>query len=131
MAIFEFSDSDLLRNKTVTPAWYLLLINAHRDWSPSKDQQSNNCFYECVIEKNADTGDTEFAGVPIEFMFNDKPKARGFIEGFLRGLGVEVASGKRYDGNSAVGRRIEAFVENDTYNGRLINKVNHKYRTAK
>lgn len=130
MAIFEFSDSDLLRNKVVTPAWYTLFIEAHRDWAPSKDAQSNNCFYECVIEKNADTGDTEFAGVPIELMFNDKPKARGFIEGFLRSLGVEVQSKQRYDGASAVGRRIEAFVENDTYNGRLLNRVNHKYRGA-
>jgi hypothetical protein len=131
MAIFEFSDSDLLRNKVVSPAWYVLYIEAHRDWTPSKDGQSNNCHYETVIEKNADTGDTEFAGVPIELMFNDKPKARGFIEGFLRALGVEVTSKQRYDGQSAVKRRIEAFIENDTYNGRLINKCNHKYRVHK
>lgn len=131
MAIFEFSDSDLLRNKVVTPAWYLVLIEGHRDWAPSKAGDSNNCYYDCVIEKNADTGETDFAGVPIELMFNDKPKARGFIEGFLRGLGVEVTSGKRYDGNSAVGRRLEVFVENDTYAGRVLNRVNHKYRVAR
>jgi len=131
MAIFEFSDSDLLRNKVVSPAWYVLDIQAHRDWTPTKDGQSNNCHYECVIEKNADSGDVEFAGVPIELQFNDKPRARGFIEGFLRGLGVEVQPKQRYNGQSAVGKKIEAFVENETYNGRMINRVNHKYRMAR
>jgi hypothetical protein len=131
MAIFTFSDSDLLRNKIVEPAWYTLHIEAHRDWTPTKDGQSNNCHYETVIEKNADNGSVEYAGVPIELQFNDKPKARGFIEGFLRGLGVVVEPKARYDGNSAVGKKIEAFIENDQYNGRLINRCNHKYRPVR
>ncbi len=131
MAIFEFSDSDMLRNKIVEPAWYVLDIQAHRDWSPTKDGQSNNCHYETVIVKNADSGSDDCAGVPIELQFNDKPKAKGFIEGFLRGLGVDVASKQRYDGNAAVGKKIEAFIENDQYNGRLINRCNHKYRVAR
>ena len=84
-----------------------------------------------VIVKNADNGSDDFAGVPIELQFNDKPKAKGFIEGFLRGLGVDVASKQRYDCNSAVGKKIEAFIENDKYNGRLINRCNHKYRVVR
>jgi hypothetical protein len=128
MAIFEFTDSDLMRNKVVEPAWYVLDIQGHRDWTPSKAGDSNNCFFECVIEKNADNGDTTYAGVPVEVMLNDKPKARGFIEAWLRGLGVDVQSKQRYNGEAAVGRKIEAFIENDTYNGRLVNKINHKYR---
>ena len=131
MAIFSFSDSDLLRNKIVEPALYVLNIEGHRDWSPTKDGQSNNCHYECVVEKNAENGSTDFSGVPIELQFNDKPKARGFIEGFLRGLGVDIAPNTRYDGNSAVGKKIEAFIENDTYNGRLVNRCNHKYRPVR
>ncbi len=131
MATISFSDSDRLRNKVVDPAWYTLDIQGHRDWSPTKDGQSNNCHMECVIERNADNGDTEFAGVPIELQFNDKPKAKGFIEGFLRGLGVDIQSNVRYDLNSAIGKKVEAFVENDTYNGRLVNKVNHKYRPVR
>jgi len=130
MAIFEFNDSDLLRNKVVEPAWYVLDIQAHRDWTPSKNGDSNNCYFECIIERNADTGDTAYAGVPIELMFNDKPKAKGFIEGFLRGLGVDVVKG-RYDGKQAVGRKIEAFIENSEWQGRLTNKGNHKYRVAR
>lgn len=131
MAVVDFSDSDLLRNKIVEPAWYVLDIQEHRDWSPTKDGMSNNCHFETVVEKNADNGSTDFAGVPITLQFNDKPKARGFIEGFLRGLGVEVQPKTRYDLNSAVGKKIEAFIENDTYAGRLVNRCNHKYRVAR
>ena len=131
MAIFTFSESDLLRNKIVEPGWYVLDIQAHRDWTPTKAGDSNNCHYETVIEKNADNGSTDFAGIPIELMFNDKPKARGFIEGFLRGLGVDIQYGARYDGNAAVGKKVEAFVENETYEGRIRNRVNHKYRQVR
>jgi hypothetical protein len=128
MTMVSFSDSDLLRNKIVEPAWYVLDIQAHRTWSPTKDGQSNNCHFECVIIKNADNGADDFAAVPIELQFNDKPKAKGFIEGFLRGLGVDIQANARYSLESAVGKKIEAFIENDTYNGRIINRCNHKYR---
>lgn len=127
----SFSESDMLRNKVVEPAWYVLSIDGHRTWSPTKDGQSNNCHMECTIEKNADTGATDFTGVPIELQFNDKPKAKGFIEGYLRGLGVDIQANARYTLDSSVGRKIEAFIENDTYNGRLINKCNHKYRVVR
>jgi hypothetical protein len=127
----SFSDSDMLRNKIVEPAWYVLDIQAHRTWTPTKDGQSNNCHFETVIEKNADSGSTDFSGVPIELQFNDKPKAKGFIEGFLRGLGVDIQPNARYDLNAAAGKKIEAFIENDTYNGRLINRCNHKYRVVR
>lgn len=129
--IISFSDSDLLRNKIVEPAWYVLDIQGHRTWTPTKDGQSNNCHMECVIEKNADTGSQDYAGVPIELQFNDKLKAKGFIEGFLRGLDVDIQSGARYDLNSAVGKKVEAFIENDQYNGRVINRCNHKYRVVR
>lgn len=128
MTIISFSDSDLLRNKVVEPGWYVLDIQGHRTWTPTKDGQSNNCHFDTVIEKNADNGSTDFAGVPIELQFNDKPKAKGFIEGFLRGMGVEIQSNARYDLNSAVGKKIEAFIENETYEGRIRNRCNHKYR---
>lgn len=131
MTMISFTDSDLLRNKVVEPAWYLLDIQAHRTWAPSKDQQSNNCFMECVIIKNADNGSDDFTGVPIELMFNDKPKAKGFIEGFLRALGVDIQANARYNLNSAVGKQLEAFIENDNFNGRLINKCQHKYRVVR
>lgn len=130
MPLVEFNESDLLRSKVVTPGWYRLNLGLVSEWSPSKDQQSNNCLIEAIIEKNADNGDTEFAGVPVTIQFNDKPKARGFIEGFLRALGVDVTVG-RFDLAAAQGKQIDAFVENETYEGRIRNRINHKYRQPK
>lgn len=126
----EFTESDLLRNKVVVPSWYRLDLGLVSEWSPSKDQQSNNCTIEAVIQFNADNGDEEFKGVPITLQFNDKVKARGFIEGFLRALGVNVTA-QRYELNAASGKQIDAYIENETYEGRIRNRCNHKYRTPK
>jgi hypothetical protein len=128
--LVEFTESDLLRNKIVSPGWYRLELGLVSEWSPSKDQQSNNCTIEAVILHNADNGDKEFAGVPLTLRFNDKKTARGFIEGFLRSLGVDVTA-QRYDLAAAFGKQIDAFVENGTFEGRIKNDVNHKYRLIK
>lgn len=130
MPFVEFSESDLLRNKVVPPDWYLVKLGSVSEWNPSKDQQSNNCTIEALIIKNASNGDAEFAGVPVTIQFNDKPKARGFIEGFLRALGVDVQPG-RFNLSAADGQEIEAYVENETYEGRIRNRINHKYRPVK
>lgn len=127
-AIWKFSEAEGLRNKIVDPAWYVLNILEHRPWSPSKMGDSNNCYFDCVIVKNADTGSTEYAGVPIELMFNDKPKAQGFREVFMRALGVDWKYNTEYNMASAVGKQVEAFIENNEWNGRITNKCQHKYR---
>jgi hypothetical protein len=131
MTMVDFSESDLLRNKLVPPAWYTLELGAVGPWTPTKDQQSNNCLIEAVILRNADTGETEgISGIPITLQFNDKPKARGFIEGFLRALGVDVQAG-RYNLGAAVGQKIDAFVENNTWEGRTSNRASNKFRTVR
>lgn len=130
MPFVEFNESDLLRSKIVTPAWYRLDIGMVSEWTPTKAADSNNCTVECVIMFNADNGDEEFKGVPITLQFNDKPKAKGFIEGFLKALGVEVQAG-RYDIGAASGHQVDAYIENDTYEGRILNRCNHKYRLVR
>lgn len=130
MPMVEFNESDLLRSKIVTPGWYRLDLSTVSEWTPTKDQQSNNCLIEATIVCNADNGEKEFAGVPVTIQFNDKPKARGFIEGFLRALGVDVAPG-RYDLAAASGKQVDAMVENETFEGRIRNRINHKYRALK
>jgi hypothetical protein len=78
---------------------------------------------------NADSGDKEFANVPLEWNFNSR--AIGFAVGFLQAFGVEVKENQRFDLKSAEGGEIDIFVENDTWQGRMVNRVNHKYRTPK
>lgn len=128
MPVVQFSDKDLLRGKVVEPAWYVMHIESVGE-APSKDGGSTNYPVEGVIVKNADNGNEEFKGVPIDWNFNSK--AIGFAVGFLQAFGVDVKSGARFDLANAAGKQLEVFVENDTYQGRMVNRVNHKYRALR
>lgn len=128
MAIWKFMKSDEKRNQLADPAFYELSIEAHRDWTPSKNGPFNNCYFECVIVRNADTGDTTFAGIPIELRFDDKANSQFTREAFMLALGVDWKPDTEYNMASAVGKHIIAFVEHNEYQGRITNKVNNKYR---
>jgi hypothetical protein len=128
MPVIQFGEKDLLRGKVVIPAWYRVHIDSLGE-APSKDGGSTNYPVEGTILMNSDNGDTEFAGVPLDWNFNSK--AIGFAVGFLQAFGVTVEAGKRFDLASAAGKDIDVFVENDTWQGRMTNRVNHKYRAAR
>jgi len=128
MPMIEFSERDLLRGKVVEPAWYVMRIESIGE-APSKDGGSVNFPVEGTIVKNDDTGSEEYAGVPVSWNFNSK--AMGFSVGFLKAMGVDVQPGKRYDLGGAAGKELVVFVENAEWEGRTINRVNHKYRQMK
>ena len=131
MPIVTFSDRDLLRGKIITPGWYRVRIEAIGE-APAKDSgkgPSTNYPVEGTIQFNGDNGDITFANVPIEWNFNSK--AQGFAVGFLQAFGVDVKPGVRFDLKSAEGKDIDVFIENATWDNRLVNRVNHKYRTPK
>jgi hypothetical protein len=128
MPIVEFSQRDLLRGKTVTPAWYRLKIESVGE-APAKQSEkgpSTNYPVEGTILFEGDTGATDFTGVPVDWNFNSK--AVGFAVGFLESLGVKVEAGKRFDLKAAEGMQLDVYVENDMWQNRLVNRVNHKYR---
>lgn len=128
MPIVQFTDRDLLRGKVVEPAWYLVNIDNIGE-GPSKDGGSTNYPTEGTIIKNADTGDEKFKNVPIDWNFNSK--AIGFAVGFLAAFGVDVKAGARFELANAVGKQVEVFIENGEYQGRMVNRVNHKYRAPR
>jgi hypothetical protein len=131
MPVISFSDRDLLRGKIITPGWYRVRIDSVGE-APAKASEkgpSTNYPVEATILFNGDTGDKEFAGTPVDWNFNSK--AIGFAVGFLQAFGVEVKSGTRFDLKSAEQREVDIFVENDTYQNRLVNRVNHKYRAPR
>jgi len=131
MPVISFSERDLMRGKIITPAWYRVKIDTVGE-APAKQSEkgpSTNYPVEATIMFNGDTGDVEFKGVPLDWNFNSK--AIGFAVGFLAAFGVDVKSGTRFDLKSAEGREIDVFVENDTYQNRLVNRCNHKYRTPR
>jgi len=128
MPIISFSDRDMNRGKVVEPAWYVMNIISVGE-APSKDGGSTNYPVEGSIVKNADNGSEEYAGVPIDWNFNSK--AIGFAVGFLSAFGVDVKAGARFDLANAAGKQIEVFVENGEWQGRIVNRVNHKYRALR
>ena len=127
MPAVSFSNRDLLRGRVIAPDWYRVKIEQVGE-QPSKDGGSTNYPVEATIIKNAETGDESLAGTPIEWNFNSK--AIGFARGFLEALGVSLEADRRYELSAAAGEVIDVFIENDTYQGRTVNRVNHRYRKA-
>lgn len=131
MPIIQFGKRDLMRGTVVTPAWYRVRIDSVGE-APAKASEkgpSTNYPVEGTILFNGDNGDTQYAGVPLDWNFNSK--AIGFAVGFLQAFGVEVKEGTRFDLNAASGKELDVFVENDTWQQRLVNRVNHKYRAPR
>lgn len=130
MPIFEPSRRDLMRGKIVSePAWYTCMIDSFDDGKPSKDKQSTNYNVEATIIRNADTGDEKDQGIMLIWNFNSK--AMGFATGYLAALGTTAELGGRYRLEDSVGKVIDIFVEHDTWDGKTVNRVNHKYRPSK
>jgi len=129
MPIFEFSEDDLRRGTLITPGWYKVHIDSVEE-ALSKAGDSTNYLIKGTILKNSDTGSEEFSGYPTPY-WNFNSKAKGFSIGFFNALGMEVTSGKRYELNAAVGNDIEVMIENELYDGRMINRINHKYRAVR
>ena len=128
MPMIQFGERDLLRGKVVEPAWYLVRIDNVGE-APSKDGGSTNYPVEGTIIKNADNGAEDFKNVPLDWNFNSK--AIGFAVGFLSAFGVDVKAGARFELANATGKTVEVFVENGEWQGRIVNRVNHKYRAVR
>ena len=132
MPMISFSEKDLLRSKVVKPAWYRMVIEDCEEKIASGGD-STNYNMDGTILFNADNGDKEFAGVPVggpgSWAFNSK--AMGFAVGFFEALGVKPETGKRYDLGATKGKTIDVWVEPSEFEGRIRNKVTHKYRAPR
>lgn len=127
MPIVGFDEKDFLRGKIVAPAWYRMKITDVSE-KLSANGESTNYPVEGEIIRNATDGSTDYTGVPVIWNFNSK--AKGFMIGFFQSLGVDVKPNVRLEMSAAVGHEIDVYVENKTYEGRVLNAVNHKYRRA-
>jgi hypothetical protein len=129
MPIITVTDKDILRGKVVTPGWYRVKVDAVGEALASSGKTTNYPV-EGTIVKNSDDGSTDFAGVPTPptWMFNS-----GYIskaEGFIVSLGGQWNAG-RIDLGAAAGKEIDVFIENELYQGSMVNRINHKYRPVR
>lgn len=128
MPIVTITERDILRGKIVEPAWYRVKVEEVGE-KTAKSGMSQNYPVEGTILFNGDNGSVEYAGVPTPngWLFNEG--AMGFAVGFLAACGANVgAKGGRFELADAVGKEIDVFIENGTWEGRTVNKINHKYR---
>jgi hypothetical protein len=128
MPIVGFDEQDFLRGKIVAPGWYLMEIGSVGE-KPAANGESTNYPTEGTIIKNDDDDSTDFAGVPVMWNFNSKFKSA--ILAFLAAMGQEVTPGQRVQLEAAVGKKIAVYVDNKTYEGRILNDVKHKYSAPK
>ena len=131
--VFSLSKKEIMGGKVYEPAWYRVRID-EVSTAPSKnvEKPSTNINYSGTILMDADTGDKKYAEYPLTWMFNSR--ALGFTKGFLIALGIPeeaITEDKRFDFKAAVGREIDIMVENEQYEGRMVNRVNHKYRQVR
>lgn len=128
MPIVGFEQEDFLRGKIVAPGWYLMEVKEVGE-KPAANGESTNFPTEARIICNDDDGSLDFAGVPIVWNFNSKFKSA--ILGFLAAMGQEVQPGQRVELKAAEGRKVAVYIDNKTYEGRILNNVNHQYRSPK
>jgi hypothetical protein len=127
MPVIEISERDILRGKIVQPAWYRVRIDSVGQ-KMSAAGTSTNFPVEGTIMHEADSGAKDFSGVPTPAGWNFNDKAIGFAIGFLEALGLEIKPGMRVELKNAEGKEVDVFIENGEYEGRTVNRINHKYR---
>lgn len=127
--IIDFSHEDLQRGKLIQPAWYRVHIDEVTE-ALSKNGDSKNYIIKGTIVRNADApNDKKFDGFPTPY-WNFNSKAKGFMTGFFAANGIDPQEAQRYDLEVFIGKEVEVMIENELYEGRMINRINHKYRRA-
>jgi hypothetical protein len=130
MSILDLTQKDVMRGVPVDPpGWYTVKITNVGEGVPSKAGDSTNISFDGEILKNADSGDTKFAGFPTpNWMFNSK--APGFAVGLLRACGENVEVG-RVNLKVVEGKTLDVFIKQEEYQGRMVSKVDHQYRPTR
>lgn len=129
MAFIEFTDSDILGSKLITPGWYEVVIESVKP-ELSKKQDSTNYWLKGKVIKNADNGSIEFQGCPTPFLWMINSKAGFSAVPILRAIGKEPTPGSRFDPETLAGKRLEMFIGNgiNPNNQQMTNVQTGQYR---
>lgn len=112
---FNVSREDILRNKTIDPGWYKVVIKKVSQ-EPASTDGSTNTWIDMVIT------DGPFKDVPLRRNFNEK--GAGFAVPFIKALGGTInENGGSFDMERAQGKTLQVYVKNGMYNNRPQNQV--------
>lgn len=113
MPIIKVSSIDLKQNALLEPAWYPAKI-VKFEVAPNKDKDALN--YIPTVELPG--------GKQIEH-FGFSSKKPGMLEPVMLAIGMKISREESYDINTDdfVGKHIKVHIFNDTYQGRLSNKI--------
>jgi hypothetical protein len=126
MPMIELSNKDVRRGTLIDTGWYIVRIEEIGEGAPSSKGDSINYLVDGTILANAENpSDDTFKDFPTPY-WNFNSKAMGFVVGFLKALKVDVKPG-RLELGAAKGKTLKVFIEQGEYNGRLNNRIEHKY----
>ncbi|HWY33595.1 MAG TPA: hypothetical protein VNX68_03045 [Nitrosopumilaceae archaeon] len=130
--LIEFSEKDILRSKIVEPAWYTVKIDSFES-KLAGSGKSTNIRLEGTIVKNADTGDTKFAGVPAPYFWFFNTGAIGKMIPLIQAVDptVEVTPHFRLNMEGLIGKEVEMFIGNGEYNNSITNAITGQYRPVR
>lgn len=115
---------DVLRGKTLDPGWYPVTVKVVNEEISSKGD-STNYIVDLTVDAPAD-----IAGTPLRVYFNEKAIGRAipFVnacagKSLIDEKTVQPGNPVTIDLEKCVNKSIMAYVNNDTYEGRTINRV--------
>jgi hypothetical protein len=118
MIPFQVTREDLLRGKTITPGWYVLLIT-----NVTKGEAATDGSMTVKVEHKV-SQDGPYKDVPVNRTFSEK--APGFAISFIESVmhkKIDTDKGGTFDLSQSVGRKVWGYVNNEMFGGRLVNRV--------
>jgi len=115
---FEITREDLLRNRTIAPGWYAMLVRTVVKGEAKTDGSMKVDVNLVVI------ADGPFKDVPVSRTFSEK--APGFTVSFIEAVSkrkIDPDKGGTFDLAMAQNKKVWGYVKNEMYQNRLVNRV--------
>lgn len=126
MPMIELTQKDVNRGTLIATGWYIVRIDEVGEGTISSKGDSQNYLIDGTILASIENpADETFKNFPTPY-WNFNSKVMNFVVGFLKALKVDVKAG-RLELGAAKGKTLKVFIEQGEYNGRINNRIDHKY----
>ena len=122
-----WAQDDINLTEVMPVDWYWVEIIGFEKKISSKGDSDNYILSGKVISNEA--GKTDFAGRRTPW-WSFNTKMMGFSRGLWESLGVKISAGVKTDWNALVGKKVLVFIDQDMYQGSMVNRMTNKYKPA-